>query len=69
MTNDLRKYAAFALEMRMVRLGFPEHAEVIDRAIYDAGQKLSGCDDPNCNCGFDFETFHALSDQNAEVER
>lgn len=69
MTNDLRKFAAFAVEMKMIRLGFPEHSEEIDKAIYDVGQKLTDCNDPNCNCGFDFKTFHAISNQNAEVEQ
>lgn len=69
MKNNIRKFAAFAVEMKMVRLGFPEHAEEIDRAIYEVGQKLSGCNDPNCTCRFDFKTFEAISNQNAEVER
>ncbi len=66
MSNDLRKFAAFAVTMNLAREKFPEHAKEIDRAIYDVGRKLENCDDPNCTCTMNFENFHTISNENAE---
>ncbi len=65
---DLRNWARFACEMQWIREDFPEHAKEIDRAIYDVGQKLEHCDDPNCTCQMSFRNFHAVANQNAQQE-
>lgn len=56
--EELNKYAAFAANLASLREIFPEHAREIDRCLFDVGQKLDRCFDPNCNCKFNFETFH-----------
>lgn len=58
---DFRNWAAFVLALIEIRQTFPEHAKEIDKCIYDAGQKLGSCNDPNCTCGMTFENFHAIS--------
>ncbi len=65
---NLRNFAAFAVAMRKIRKDFPQHVAEIDRAIYDVGQKVESCDDPNCNCSMTFENFHAISNQHYAEE-
>ncbi len=64
----LRNFARFACVMRKIRMKFPEHAREIDRALYDVGQKLESCLDPNCNCKKSFEEFHATTNRVVEEE-
>lgn len=66
--SDIRNWAMFAVKMREIRENFPEHSKEIDRAIFDVGQKLESCGDPNCTCRMSFENFHAISDENARSE-
>ena len=65
---NTRDWARFALAMRFIREDFPEHKREIDKCIYDVGQKLENCDDPNCTCRMNFENFHSISNQTAEQE-
>jgi hypothetical protein len=65
---DLRNFAAFAAAMREVRRDFPQHSAEIDRAIYDVGQKVQSCDDPNCTCSMTFENFRAASNRHFGTE-
>lgn len=58
---DLQRFSAFALALGDLRGIFPEHAAEIDRCLYEVGQKLPSCNDPNCTCGMTFENFHAIS--------
>ena len=60
--------ALFAMRMQEVRGEFPEHAKEIDRAIYEVGQKLESCGDPNCTCRMNFENFHAPALENVRRE-
>ncbi len=68
LSKKLRKFARFARGMRKIRMKFPEHAREIDRALYDVGQKLKSCLDPNCNCKESFEEFHAATNRVVEEE-
>jgi hypothetical protein len=66
---DARSWALFALRMQLVREEFPEHGREIDRAVYDAGQKLDSCGDPNCTCRMTFENFRAAAEQSYRARR
>jgi hypothetical protein len=63
---NLQNLAAFALAMRELRENFPEHTREIDKCLYDVGQKLPSCNDPNCTCQMTFENFQAISRENAK---
>ena len=54
----------FAMRMQEVRKEFPEHSGEIDRAIYEVGQKLDSCGNPDCTCKMSYENFHEM----AEIE-
>ena len=66
--EKIRNLARFARPMRKIRLRFPEHARELDRALYDVGQKLESCLDPNCNCKQSFEEFHEQTNRLVEEE-
>jgi hypothetical protein len=68
LSEKVRYLARFARAMRKIRLRFPEHARELDRALYDVGQKLESCLDPNCNCRQSFEEFHAATNRVVEEE-
>ena len=64
----LRNFARFARVMRKVRARFPEHALELDRALYDVGQKLESCSDPDCDCKQSFDEFHEQTNRLVEEE-
>jgi hypothetical protein len=61
-------WAMFALTMAEVRAAFPEHGREIDKCIYDVGQKLESCGDPNCTCRMTFENFRARSNRKYQTD-
>lgn len=63
MTDKLKRFAAFATNLRSLKEIFPEHIKEIDKCLFDVGQKLDGCDDPNCTCKMNFETFHGIASE------
>lgn len=63
---NLQNWAAFAEALGELRKIFPEHAAEIDKCLYDVGQKLPSCNDPNCTCQMTFENFRAISHENAK---
>lgn len=65
---DLVRWTEFACELQLLRVEYPEYAKEIDKCIYDVGQKIKRCDDPNCTCRMSFENFHAISNQNAQAK-
>jgi len=68
LSEKVRNLARFARAMRKIRLRFPEHARELDRALYDVGQKLESCSDPDCDCKQSFEEFHAQTNHVLEKE-
>ena len=68
MSEKVRNLARFAGVMRKIRMRFPEHALELDRALYDVGQKLESCLNPNCDCKQSFEEFHAQTNRVLEEE-
>ncbi len=68
LSEKIKNLARFARVMRKIRARFPEHAREIDRALYDVGQKLESCSDPNCDCRQSFEEFHAAANRLVEKE-
>ena len=54
--------------MRKIRVKFPEHALELDRALYDVGQKLESCSDPDCDCKRSFDEFHEQTNRLVEEE-
>ncbi|MBA3693473.1 MAG: hypothetical protein H0X49_16895 [Acidobacteria bacterium] len=68
LSEKVRNLARFARAMRKIRLRFPEHARELDRALYDVGQKLESCSDPDCDCKQSFEEFHAQTNRLVEEE-
>jgi len=67
-SEKIRNLARFARVMRKIRTRFPEHALELDRALYDVGQKLESCSDPDCDCKQSFEEFHAQTNRVLEEE-
>ncbi len=68
LSEKVKKLARFAHAMRKIRTRFPEHARELDRALYDVGQKLESCSDPNCDCKQSFEEFHAQTNRLVEED-
>ncbi len=68
LSEKVRNLARFARAMRRIRTRFPEHALELDRALYDVGQKLESCSDPDCGCKQSFEEFHAQTNRLVEEE-
>lgn len=63
--DEVQRWRLFAQALAEVRDHFPEHIREIDRCIYEVGQKLAACDDPNCTCRMRAENFQAISRQMA----
>lgn len=63
--SDWRDWAEFADAMCRIRERFPEHAAELDKCVFDVGQKLPACTDPNCTCRMTFENFRAISAEQA----
>lgn len=59
------KFVRAVLQLREI---YPEHAREIDRCIYDVGQKLQSCSDPDCNCKMSFEEFHTQTNHEIEIK-
>ena len=66
--EKLRNLARFVCAIRRLRKKFPEHARELDRCVYDVGQKLESCREPNCDCKRSFEEFHAQTNRVIEEE-
>ncbi len=63
--REMQRLESFALAMRRIRDDFPEHAAEIDKFLFDTGQKLPACNDPNCTCQMKPENFRRISDEMA----
>ncbi len=61
-------WARFACALSKIRKDFPEHSKEIDKCVFDVGQKLEHCNDPNCSCRMSFKNFRAIANQNAHEE-
>ena len=68
LSEKIRNLGRFARVMRKVRARFPEHALELDRALYDVGQKLESCSDPDCDCKQSFDEFHEQTNRLVEEE-
>ncbi len=68
LSEKIRNLGRFARVMRKIRVKFPEHALELDRALYDVGQKLESCSDPDCDCKQSFDEFHEQTNRLVEEE-
>ena len=67
-SEKLRRWARFILAAKSLRKDFPEFGTEIDRTVYEIGQKIEACSDPNCECRISFEEFHSRMNRRIEEE-
>ena len=67
-SETFRRWARFAAAIKNLRKDFPEFSREIDRTVYEIGQKIEACAEPDCECRISFEEFHSRMNRRIEEE-